>query len=62
MTRFKELRRIEEAITHRDALALLWATEYCRMRMKLARTKPQVEHWRKLFERVATAASPSLGD
>jgi len=62
MTRFKELRRIEEAITHRDALALRWAAEYCGMRMKLARTKPQVEHWRKLLERVATAASPSVRD
>jgi hypothetical protein len=52
MTRFKELRRIERAIEHRDEVDLRWAAEYCRMRLQLARTKQGMSQWRRLERRV----------
>ena len=52
MTRFKERRRIERAIEHRDQVDLRWASEYCRMRLQLARTKQEISHWRQLEKRV----------
>jgi hypothetical protein len=36
MTRFKELRRIENAIDHRKEDELRWALGYCAMRIILA--------------------------
>ena len=42
MTRFKELRRIEAAIEHRNQAELRWAADYCRMRIRIApRNVPQ---------------------
>ena len=52
MTRFKELRRIERAIEHRDQVDLRWAAEYCQSRLKLAPTKQGMSHWRRLEKRV----------
>jgi hypothetical protein len=52
MTRFKELRRIERAIEHRDTIDLRWAAEYCQMRLQLARTKQGTSRWRQLEKRV----------
>jgi hypothetical protein len=36
MTRLKELKRIEAAIEHKNNAELLWALEYCRMRLGIA--------------------------
>ena len=36
MTRFKELKRIEQAIKNKDRNELLWAKEYCEARLKNA--------------------------
>jgi hypothetical protein len=52
MTRFKELRRIERAIEHRDQVDLRWAAEYCQMRLQSARTTQGMSHWRRLEKRV----------
>ena len=55
MTRFKELRRIEAAIKHRDADSLKWAAEYCRGRIASARTKRGEDQWRRVEKRVLAA-------
>jgi hypothetical protein len=55
VTRFKQLRRIEAAIQHRDQQELRWAAEYCRMRIRIAPTKRAEEHWRRLERRVRAA-------
>jgi hypothetical protein len=55
MTRFKELRRIERAIEHRDQVDLRWAAEYCQMRVRFARSKQRISWWRQLEKRVLTA-------
>ena len=52
MTRFKELRRIERAIEHRDQVDLRWAAAYCQMRLQFARTKQGTSRWRQLEKRV----------
>lgn len=57
MTRFKELRRIEEAVEHRNPAELEWAADYCRMRVRIAPTKRAAEHWRRLERRVLAANS-----
>jgi hypothetical protein len=55
MTRFKELRRIEAAIEHRDEAQLRWAADYCRMRIRIAPTTRAAEHWRRIEQRVKAA-------
>jgi len=52
VTRFKELRRIERAIEHRDQVDLEWASEYCRLRLSLARAKESEAFWRRIRKRV----------
>ena len=54
MTRFKELKRIEEAIAHNKA-DLPWALGYCRMRIQIATRKDHLKHWKKLEEKVRKA-------
>ena len=56
MTRFKELRRIERAIEHRDQPELRWAAEYCRLRLQQTNlTKQGWSYWRKIAKRVEAA-------
>ena len=60
MTRFKELRRIEAAIENCDSKELIWARDYCAMRIKVAnqlglsgsKVKSQTTHWQKLIDRI----------
>jgi predicted GIY-YIG superfamily endonuclease len=47
MTRFKEQRRIEQAIKHQNMNELLWAIEYCKMRLSLSTMKEHKKHWQK---------------
>jgi hypothetical protein len=55
VTRFKELRRIERAIEHRDQTELRWAADYCRMRLQFAVTKQGQSRWRQIAKRVKAA-------
>jgi hypothetical protein len=56
MTRFKELRRIEHAIEHRDEVELRWALDYCAMRRKLAAQvhtmRKEGKYWREMENKV----------
>lgn len=52
MTRFKELRRINQAIDHLNKSELLWALDYCRMRQKIATRKDHGKTWKKLEAKV----------
>ena len=60
MSRFKELRRIETAIKHQDKKELLWALNYCKMRLNLAtkiglnitKMKLHIKHWQKILDKV----------
>ena len=52
MTRFKELRRIERAIEHRDANDLAWARAYCENRIRSANVKRAADWWRRLLKQV----------
>ena len=54
MTRFKEWRRIEQAIKHRDQRELAWAQEYCEGRVAVA-TRSAL--WRRILKRVLAAKS-----
>jgi hypothetical protein len=59
MTRFKELRRIEQALEHKNAAELRWALDYCIMRCKLAVTvymmRKQGKYWRQMESKVRCA-------
>jgi hypothetical protein len=59
MTRFKELRRIEHAIEHKNEAELRWALGYCTMRRKLAATVPamrkQEKYWRQMESKVRSS-------
>jgi hypothetical protein len=59
MTRFKELRRIEEAIQHRNEAELAWALGYCQMRCKVARAahtmRKQDKYWSQMERKVRAA-------
>jgi len=55
MTRFKELQRIETAISHKNEAELQWALNYCKMRLKIAAMKHHEAHWRRIEKRVKTA-------
>jgi hypothetical protein len=55
MTRFKELKRIEAALEHKDRAALQWALGYCTMRIKIATRKEHVKEWREIESKVKAA-------
>ena len=57
MTRFKELRRIEQAIEHRQEGELRCALGYCRMRLSVTRRKDHVKYWTTIQRRVESALS-----
>lgn len=52
MTRFKELKRIEAAIEHKNTSELQWALGYCKMRPQIAPRKDHKKHWRQLENKV----------
>lgn len=52
MTRFKELKRIESAIEHKDKKEILWALDYCKSRLQFAKMKSHVKHWTKLVDKL----------
>ena len=54
MTRFKELKRIEAAIEHKNKDELNWSLVYCKQRLKLAALNPHVKHWAKLIKKIET--------
>jgi hypothetical protein len=59
MTKFKELKRIERAIEHKNEAELRWALDYCRMRIKLASTvhtmRKQGKYWHQMESKVRDA-------
>ena len=54
MTRFKEQRRIELAIKHRNMSELLWALKYCEQRFKFSSMKHHEKRWRKQIKQIRT--------
>jgi hypothetical protein len=52
MTRFKELRRIEAAIEHRNEAELRWALDYCRMRLRTLTMKRHEKRWREIEKQI----------
>jgi len=63
MTRFKEMRRIEEAIEHKNQTELQWALGYCQMRYKVAKAvysmRKQEKYWRQIEQKVRAAMENS---
>jgi hypothetical protein len=55
MTRFKEMRRIEQAIAQRNKVDLKWALGYCTMRLAIASRKDHIKAWLKRRKRVEAA-------
>jgi hypothetical protein len=55
MTRFKDLRRLEDAIKNANEEELKWADAWCKRRFSMATMKHHQRHWRKLMKRVDTA-------
>jgi hypothetical protein len=55
MTRFKEQARIDAAIDHRNLSELVWAEEYCRMRLSIAPRKDHQKYWKNMRRRVMAA-------
>ena len=55
MSRFKELRRIEDAIRHNNPKELEWSKDYCALRLSLARLKTHKKHWFNLLKKVNLA-------
>ena len=53
MTRSKELRRIENAITHNDEAELRWALAQCELRRRF--TTRQSALWYRIEKRVVAA-------
>jgi hypothetical protein len=58
-TRFKELKRIEAAIEHRDGAELQWALGYCKMRLGIVPRKDHQKYWHKTEARVRRALENS---
>lgn len=55
MTRFKEQRRIDKAIEHKNIEELKWALNYCRSRLDIAPLKSHVKRWEKQIKLVEAA-------
>ncbi len=60
MTRFKELRRIEQALLHRDIEQLRWAEGYCQARIPIARGSA-IKSWQKQLRKVQEALLSAKG-
>lgn len=52
MSRFKEMRRIDDAIKHKNKEELSWALNYTKMRFQSAVMKHHEKHWRKLIRQI----------
>ena len=52
MTRFKELKRIESAIEHKNQKELDWALWYCQERLSSAAMKQHQKHWSKIIAKI----------
>jgi hypothetical protein len=59
VTRFKELKRIEDAIKNADKTDLVWADSYCAMRIKIATIESGKSYWRKIQKDVRNALADS---
>jgi len=63
MTRFKEVKRIEQAIERRNEAELRWALGYCQMRCKVGRKvhamRKQAEYWSEMERKVRAAMKNS---
>ena len=55
MTRFKELRRIEAAILHKNQSELEWAESFCKHRLSTAQMKSHEKYYRKLLGKLDAA-------
>jgi hypothetical protein len=60
MTRFKELKRIEAAIKHKDQIELQWAIGYCKMRLSIPGKADHEKYWRQIERKVAQALDEVL--
>ena len=52
MSRFKELNRINSSIKHKNKEELLWALDYCQMRLGIDKMKEHKKHWNKLIKQI----------
>lgn len=57
MTRFKEKRRIDKAIEHKNIEELKWALNYCRSRLSIAPLESHVKRWKKQIKLIEAAIS-----
>ncbi|MEW8441344.1 MAG: hypothetical protein AB2689_24610 [Candidatus Thiodiazotropha taylori] len=55
MTRFKEQRRIDNAIEHRNIEELNWALSYCKSRLGISKLKVHVKRWKKQIRDIEEA-------
>lgn len=62
MTRFKELRRINTAIEHKNAADLRWALEYCKMRIGIADQFAKANRQRAAWSKVMRQVQKALDD
>jgi hypothetical protein len=59
MTRFKELKRIEAAIEHKNRADLQWALGYCKMRISITSRKDHHKYWTGVERKVRAALENS---
>ena len=50
MSRFKELNRINNGIKNKNKEELLWALEYCNLRLSISHMKEHKKHWSQLIK------------
>lgn len=55
MSRFPELRRIEQAIEKKNDRELRWALAYCESRLSISTVRQHQKHWQALIARVQAA-------
>ena len=55
VSRFKEKRRIDSAIAHKNMEELKWALQYAKSRLDLSTMKEHEKHWKKTISQVQQA-------
>jgi len=55
MTRFKELRRVEAAIEHKNEAELRWSLWYAQMRARIAPNKRHEKYWQDMKCKIQAA-------
>ncbi len=62
MTRFKEQKRSDRAIDHKNVEELLWAKQFCQNRLEISAMKSHTKRWYQQLSLIEKALNKVTGE